>query len=653
MFCFALGVSWRQYEWSGLWKRLLPVGGVLALVIAALGAAALVEPLMIERWNERLFHNAYAQNIGSDISYLTRKAEADAIWKILSDDPVHFVHGRGLGTSYHWDSAYLPEIWMVIPKETMDVDDIWFAGHSVWTYGLLSGGVIAVVAYLVLFGATAAFSLVAARANSSDPGPDQWLAFLPFIATACLISETLTANPFQERLTGILFGMMVGLPQAFMVRASWIHTSRQLQRQPPAMTDKRVKTVALIDPLWVGHHPMYFSQFTASFLRCGARVIGLCPEPEAAMRDLQQSIGKDSAEQLADRVSYAKLTNGKRSFFNGRFEGDPARTFARWKNAADILAETEAATGSRADLVYFPYLDSYLRFLPFPLIPDTWLKRPWSGLYLRNHHHGEADSIRKSLRMLAKGDALLRSSHCQGIGVLDERFISGLEKLTGKTVTAFPDVTQDDLPAEPFPLATEIKRKAAGRKIIGIIGLERRKGFLTLIRTAALSRAAGLPYYFVCAGTVALSEYSEQERAEIDATLRGIASGEIENLHFDPTAGRIPDEADFNSLFSVFDIAWAAYEDFHGSSGTLGKAAAFEIPCLATAGECIGQRVETYRMGLTIPQATPDQALAAIPLLASLTGRDGNPLSPDFASYREHHSQARLDELLASLLAKV
>ncbi|RYD30482.1 MAG: hypothetical protein EOP85_23800 [Verrucomicrobiaceae bacterium] len=223
--CYLLGIRWGNFAWSGLGKRLIPVAAAIGLVIMALGLTALFEPVMIERWNERLFHNAYAQNLSSDISYLTRKAEADAMWKILSDDPVHFIHGRGIGTSYYWDPAYLPEIWMVFPKEEAGFDDIWFAGHSVWTYGLLSGGVIALGSYLVLFGGVCVFSLVAARSNASDPGPDQWLAFLPFVATLCLISETLTANPFQERLVGILYGIMAGLPQAFMVRSSWIHTS--------------------------------------------------------------------------------------------------------------------------------------------------------------------------------------------------------------------------------------------------------------------------------------------------------------------------------------------------------------------------------------------------------------------------------------------
>ena len=231
--CFMLGVSWGIFRWSNLGKRLLPVGAAITLVVVAVGLVALFQPLMLERWNERLFHNASAQNLGSDISYLTRKAEADAMMKLLTDDPVHFINGRGVGTSYYWDTAYLPEIWMVFPRDDAGMDDIWFAGHSVWTYGLLSGGVIALASYLLLFGGTAVFSLWAARANASDPGPDQWLAFLPFVATCCLLSETLTANPFQERLVGILFGMMIGLPQAFMVRSSWIHTTaRPLPSHP-------------------------------------------------------------------------------------------------------------------------------------------------------------------------------------------------------------------------------------------------------------------------------------------------------------------------------------------------------------------------------------------------------------------------------------
>lgn len=418
-------------------------------------------------------------------------------------------------------------------------------------------------------------------------------------------------------------------------------------RDGPRMSATPERTVALVDPLWVGHHPMYFSQFSASFLRCGARVIGLCPEPEMAKAAFQAAEPELAA---AGRITFHKLAAGKRSFFQGRFEGDPVRTFTRWRHAAEALAEAEIATGWHADLVYFPYLDSYLRFLPLDFVPWLLLGRPWSGLYLRNHHYGEPASLKKSLRMLAKGDALLQSGLCRGIGVLDERFIPAMKAKTGMAVTAYPDVTQTDLPQVPYPLATEIRRKAAGRKIVGIIGLERRKGFLTLLRTAALARAARLPFYFVCGGIYPPGEFSEDELAEIGKTVDGISSGEIDNLHFDPQATRIPSEADYNSLFHTFDIAWAAYEGFQGSSGALGKAAAFEIPCLATAGECIGDRVERYRLGLTIPEGNATSALAALRQLADRRDWMCDPLDSLFAAYRQRHSQTELDRILAALL---
>lgn len=395
---------------------------------------------------------------------------------------------------------------------------------------------------------------------------------------------------------------------------------------------------------------MYFCQFTASFLRCGARVIGLCPEPEAAMAELLEAVDGEIAETLSNRVYFHKLRSGRRSFFSGRFEGDPVRTLARWRTAADTLADAEDASGLRADLVYFPYLDSYLRFCPFPSIPGLLLNRPWSGLYLRNHHHGEAPSMKKHLRMLAKGDALLRSNLTGNIGVLDERFIPAMEKNNRIRVTAYPDVTQADLPETPYQAALEVQQKAAGRTIIGMIGLERRKGFLTLLRTAELARQAGLPYYFVCAGSIHLHEFNVQEQAAIHELSRAIAAGEIDNLYFDPGARRIPNEKDYNSLFRTFHIAWAAYEGFQGSSGTLGKAAAFEIPCLATRGECVGNRVETYQLGLTIQEGNPEQALAAIPQLTAGADQLTGPVTRSFAQYREHHSLERLDRILNELL---
>lgn len=410
------------------------------------------------------------------------------------------------------------------------------------------------------------------------------------------------------------------------------------------MTRMPRQTVALLDPLWFGHHPMYFAEFTASFLRAGADVLSLCPEPGTARRDLAACIGNHAGGGL-DRVSFHHLPPEGTGFPANMLPGNPLRTLARWKDAAEALADAEKSSGRHADLLFFPYLDVYLRYLPFPSIPRFFINRPWSGLYLRNHHYGAPPGWKRKLVIHGKGDPMLRSPLCDSIGVLDERFIPAMEDFTGKKISAFPDITRSDLPPQPAPLALEILRKAAGRKIIGMIGLERRKGFLQLLEVAGLARAGNFPYYIVCAGGMNLKEYTEPERRMLADLAHSINSGNIDNLHFDPSAGRIPDEADFNSVFSTFDIAWAAYENFHGSSGTIGKAAAFEIPCLATAGECIGRRIEHYRTGLTIPEVDPALALEAIHRLCNLSDWNGDPLQPDYHAFRKQHSRERLDEL--------
>ena len=223
--CYLLGIKWGNFKWSGLPKRLIPVGAAAALLLGALGVSAVAVPDLIDRWSERLFHLASDRNVSADISYLTRRAEAEAMFKILSNDPIHFLNGRGIGASYYWDPAFMPEILLVYPAD-MEIDtDMWYAGHSTWIYSVFSGGFIGLLAHVAFFIGIMIFSLRAAASNASHPGPDQWLAFLPFVAVCCLISETLTSNPLQERLTGVLLGMMAGLPQAFMVRSSWIHLS--------------------------------------------------------------------------------------------------------------------------------------------------------------------------------------------------------------------------------------------------------------------------------------------------------------------------------------------------------------------------------------------------------------------------------------------
>jgi hypothetical protein len=227
--CFAIGCRWKIFRWISLPRRLLPVTAAVGIGVAALGISAVAYPALLDRWNERLFHHADESNTTSDLSWLTRKAEAEEMVNILRRDPVHFVHGMGVGATYTWNVAYLPELWLAYPRDIRLGEDSWFAGHSTWTYALFSGGVIGVLVHILLFSTTAIQSLRSVAANARLPGPDIWLAFLPFVATICFLSETATANPFFERQAGMFFGLMVGLPQVFFVRACFL---RQLAAAP-------------------------------------------------------------------------------------------------------------------------------------------------------------------------------------------------------------------------------------------------------------------------------------------------------------------------------------------------------------------------------------------------------------------------------------
>ncbi len=402
--------------------------------------------------------------------------------------------------------------------------------------------------------------------------------------------------------------------------------------------NEHIPTVALADTRWVGHHPTYFTGMSASLLRCGARVIALCPEPG----EVRENLARLGFSGLDERLAAEPLTCRNHSFLGASRDHDPLTTILRWHKTGRLLRRIERRTGWRADLVFFPYLDNYLRLAPFPSLPGILLRRPWSGLYLRNHHLARSNG---PLRLAAKGDRLLRSSLCRAVCVLDERFNDRLSAISGHPVVDFPDMTDETPPPETIPLAREIATKAAGRKIIGLISMEKRKGLLTLLKAALAAHAKGEPWYFVAAGPWPKFTFAPEEIAFCEDVIRLVGSGEIDNLHFDTSGARFSDGAIYNSLFTTFDLIWAAYEGFEGSSNALTKAAAFRIPVLATAGQCIGSRVQKHRMGRTFPEGDVDACLAAIRAALS-----ENAPEPDFQGYHALHSRDRLDEIFRDLL---
>ncbi|GHC43636.1 hypothetical protein [Roseibacillus persicicus] len=408
--------------------------------------------------------------------------------------------------------------------------------------------------------------------------------------------------------------------------------------------DPTPKTVVLADPRWDGHHPTYFFEFTASLLRLGHRVMGLCREPGEFESEVRQ-ICKRMDLDFDTRVIVGQLDDPDKAYFRPGQDHDPVSTVVRWNCLKKAIDTASKASGAKVDFVFLPWLDSYLRFQPSTKLANK-LGVPWSGLYFRNHHFGGTLS---SVRKAAKGDRSLRNPNCVAVGILDERFSEAMAHETGKKIIAFPDITNENPPEVPSPFALEVIKQAAGRKIIGMVSLEKRKGFLTMLKIAE-AVAGREDWFFVAAGKYAKETCSEEEQAYCTAIQAKVDSGELNNLYLQLPGERVNDGADFNSLIKVFDVIYAAYEDFEGSSNALTKGAIFERPLIATKGECVGGRVEEFGMGLTIEQGSVAEGEQAIRKVLAGEDWEGKELKKRYADYHALHDRKRLDEVFAELL---
>ena len=402
-------------------------------------------------------------------------------------------------------------------------------------------------------------------------------------------------------------------------------------------------TVALVDPIWVGHHATYFRAFIESFLEVGARVVALCPKPE----DLD-----DMVKAHPDRLSVSKLEEpGDSKLFLGRAY-DPFTTRQRWRIAGEAIDAQEDMCGWKVDFVFFALLDSYLRFMPSSATADRLLGRPWTGLYFRAQHLTEpASGILAKVKQRLKGDFVMRSEDCRLISGVDERTLPYVESYSKKPVLLMPDITNEANGDPEVPLAAAIREKAAGRKIIGIVGLEKRKGFLTLLRVAKEAADQGNPWFFVFTGVLWWETLSDEEAAWVKDYL----ADPPDNIYLDPEAGMVPDGEVYNGVASLFDIFFAAYLNslYNGSSNVLTKGALLEKPCIVTEGACLEDRVKAYRIGLAVPEDDDRRCFEAIKRLLVGEHWDGMPLNPRYGDYFALHSHEKLVEHVREMISTV
>ncbi|MEM9017366.1 MAG: hypothetical protein AAGC68_10150, partial [Verrucomicrobiota bacterium] len=284
--CLLLAMLWKMYDVRFPLKKVGPLFAMGFAMIFLVAGVAAAQPDLADRWYQRIFDNRGEGGATTeDLSTLMRKAEAKSMWDILANEPHSFIYGKGLGASYYWDESYYPELFLVYPNDRHQFpDEIYSAGHSIWTYTLFSTGFIGVGITLLAFFLPMGLSLHSARLNSQTVmghrAWDSFLMFLPFVAMWATLSESITRNPFDERFTGVLFGFMMALPQFFYNRAFYLGFREELGQQSAQLILDEETEKSLFAEEGIAETPSAFGPSSGSHHLVDCRYRFESPAPE-------------------------------------------------------------------------------------------------------------------------------------------------------------------------------------------------------------------------------------------------------------------------------------------------------------------------------------------------------------------------------------
>ncbi len=396
------------------------------------------------------------------------------------------------------------------------------------------------------------------------------------------------------------------------------------------MKNRMGKHVALVEFKETGHHLPWQVEFASQLLDLGHQVTVYGPHPRR-VEELLQQFQPGAAWQVAPALSVDTTAASPQK-----------KCHHNWQALAQAIADQKQATREEPDLVFFMHLD-YLMAPNFTArLLDAIFSWPWLGLYFSTCKT-TASRKERLATWLGRGRAdLLRSPNCQGVGLLDETQCERVQRLvSGKPVAIFPDFVDDTPRAEGEGVWHTIRQRAEGRTIIGAVGaLARRKGITPLLRMA-LARPLE-PYFYAFVGQMKWESFSAEEQA----LWKQVAADPPENclLHLES----LPSEAEFNAVVHSFDVVYAAYLDFGGSSNLLAKAAQQRRLVLGAPGECVGQRIERFHLGLC---ADPTKHAAMEEAVQKLAGRHAAAMSqPDWDGYLQAHARSKVGTSLETLI---
>ncbi len=395
-------------------------------------------------------------------------------------------------------------------------------------------------------------------------------------------------------------------------------------------------TVALVDYHSAGHHASYLRLYSQILLEMGYRVAAFSP------------MGRD----LTDHVAH-QLPSLRPNFRSFPLEPPkrPASFWLRstrmrvgqWRRLGKVIRMAEKSANIAVDLVFFLWLDELIEPVPKGLdwlVPWTF-PYSWGGLTFQFKRF-LLPGFHKRVRFFCRPEHFLRQRHCKGVAALDSDVVDQLRQLVpGCNCVHFPDITDTLVQGADTGLLAKIRQRARGRRIVASLGaLDHRKGIPTLLEAAR--QAVKENWFFVILGRL----YPGFAEPDLLRFLRFVAS-EPDHCFFHLEL--VPSEATLNLMIrDLVDVVYLAYKSFPFSSNLITKASYFHKPVIVSKGHLMGQLVEKYNLGLTIPEGDVQETIVAIHRLTEDT-----PPVFGFDRYNQDHGVAVLRQRIRELFRPI
>lgn len=205
--------SWRSVAHRHFITWRLRAG--FLLIIASVGGAFfadVIRPGVWDAWYFRLFEHRSGLS-GHDFTLITRVAEARGIWEEVSHSVGTFLFGRGFGGEYYWSVEYLDELRAIYGSTSSKAfQSMWHTGHSAFTYALFFGGVIGLVWQIWIFVAPMRrMAVLRTWLRGTSDGQVLQAVMFNALSVVLYLSQSITANPFGERISAQFLGLSIGM----------------------------------------------------------------------------------------------------------------------------------------------------------------------------------------------------------------------------------------------------------------------------------------------------------------------------------------------------------------------------------------------------------------------------------------------------------